>query len=145
MPRCSADTKSSDPRNPRRCRRNCAEGTDFCKQHNPLTKMDDITCAVCLDEIKNPMKMRGCSHVFCKGCIAESVLRAGPKCPCCRESVCSTNVKECIKVTMGSWRAEKFALDLEIAVCPYKWYGTRPWTQTMRKRYFAIYPNVSEA
>jgi len=48
------------------CKRNCTDGIDFCKQHNPLNKLDDITCAICLDPITYPMKMNFCTHVFCK-------------------------------------------------------------------------------
>jgi hypothetical protein len=141
MSRCTAFTKSSMHRRElRRCKRNCADGTDFCKQHNPVSKLDDVTCAICLDDIKNPLKLSGCRHVFCKTCIADSMFHANFACPCCRAHVGAPAIKECIKFRFGKKVSAQFELNAEIETFPERWYGTRPWTNAMRRRYFAVYP-----
>ncbi len=101
--------------------------------------MYDTTCAICLDDIKNPMKLN-CNHVFCKECISESVLFTNCKCPCCREGLGTDMMKECIKFKLGSKAANKFALNIEIRMFPELWHGDRPWSESMRRRFFAVYP-----
>ena len=133
--RCTANTQSYT-----RCKRNCVDESDFCKQHNPLNKLDDITCAICLDDIKNPIKISVCSHVFCKECIANSVLHSNLKCPCCRAQMYTLDIKECIKFRMGKQPAEKFHLHIDMGLWTERWHGGTPWTNAMKKRYFSVYP-----
>ncbi len=145
--RCIAITKNSgrkgqfgqELRDGHRCKRNCADDSDFCKQHNPLTGLDDTMCAICLDDIKNPMKVDTCRHVFCKDCISKSVLYTAPSCPCCRAGMDTSFVADCIKHNVGKYEADKFLLNIDIALRPYMWYGTRPWTADMRRRFFAVH------
>lgn len=138
MSRCIAFTKSGKRGMGPRCKRNCADGSDFCKQHNPLTKMDDVTCAICLDDIKNPMKLN-CVHVFCKDCISETVLHRNVKCPCCRGTMNPDIIHECLRVKVGKKMADKFKLDYDMAARKEKW-TLHQWTASMRRSFFAVYP-----
>jgi hypothetical protein len=122
----------------RRCKRNACDDSDFCKQHNPLNKMDDITCAICLDDIKDPLKTQGCRHIFCKMCLANSALRNNTKCPCCRSHLGMDTLSTCIEVVCGKQASEKFKLDIDMQLYEYKW--SRPWTKTMQKRVAFVYP-----
>jgi len=119
------------------CKRNCAEGTDFCYQHSPLNKLEDTVCAICLEDIKNPMKMTACRHIFCKKCITDSFLY-GIKCPCCRQQLDHDDIVKCIKVKLGNQIAKKYELDFEMSVYSYKWKHN--WTKTMQKRFLEVYP-----
>jgi hypothetical protein len=49
-------------------------------------------------------------------------------------------IKECIGILIGKRAAEKYHLDFDIGVWPERWYGGRPWTASMRKRFFSVYP-----
>ena len=138
--RCTAITQHAKRRNGHRCTRKCQEGTDFCHQHNPLNKLEDKTCPICLDDIKDPIKMGGCTHVFCKKCITESVMHENLTCPYCRAHVGENVVSKSIEVKFGKFAALKFSLDLEIRTFPWRWYSERPWTKGMTSRYLAVYP-----
>jgi hypothetical protein len=129
--KCTSSTRAG-----RRCKRASVDGADFCTQHNPL---DDSTCAICLEDIKNPLKLKWCSHVFCKECISQSVLHANVKCPCCRETIDTGTLASCISFKCGKRVADKFFLNVHIAMWPERWY--RPWTSKMKRLYFSVYPN----
>ena len=135
MTRCSATTKFW-----LKCKRNCIEGTDFCKQHNPLNILDDTTCAICLEPITDPMKMNFCTHVFCKECISKNVIYTNMKCPLCRECISPKNIHDCISHKMGKKAANKLTLMMEIRVLPQRWFNTFMWTDTMHKRFRAAFP-----
>ena len=111
------------------CKRNCTVDSDFCKQHNPLNKLDDLTCAVCLEDIKNPMDI-GCRHIFCKECISEAVIQ-NRKCPCCRADVTDYTLFKCVCTIMGLAYAYKFVLYLDMMRSPEKW--RKVWTPKMLK------------
>ena len=128
--RCTATTKSWLV-----CKRNSCEGSDFCKQHNPLNTLDDITCAICLEDIKDPLKAGFCRHVFCKTCIANSVFNTNSMCPYCRTQLSVKTIGECIKTVMGLQARDKFLLNMEIGVYPWKWEDRSRWTKTMEKRF----------
>jgi len=139
--RCTALTKGYETDRVRRagprCKRNCADGTDFCKQHNPVNKLDDATCAICLDEINNPIKLY-CAHVFCKDCLHKSVLHGNIRCPCCRGYIDNVEINNCIRIHMGKHAADKFQLEQDIALYPWKWCKY-PWTKSMTKKFFKVY------
>ena len=143
--RCTALTKGYETDRVRRmgprCKRNCADGTDFCKQHNPVNKLDDATCAICLDDIKNPLKL-GCAHVFCKECISETVLHRNTRCPCCRATFDCHIIHECLRVRIGQKEADKFKLEFDVAFQPWKWVKM-PWTKAMEKQFFAVHSDVN--
>ena len=126
----------------RKCKRNACDGTDFCKQHNPLNKLDDITCAICLEDIKDPLKTGGCRHVFCKTCLAKSAMSTKPLCPCCRGHLGMKTTSMCIEVTLGKQAAERFDLSFELEFNRRKW--TRPWTNVMRRRFAFAYPEHAD-
>lgn len=134
--RCTATTRCW-----LKCKRNCIVGTDFCKQHNPLNTLDDITCAICLDPITDPMKMNFCTHVFCKNCISKNVIYTNMKCPMCREGISPKNIHKCISHKIGKRVADKITLMMEIRILPHKWFNGRPWTKTMEKRFLAVFPH----
>jgi hypothetical protein len=123
----------------RKCKRNACDGTDFCKQHNPLNKLDDTTCAICLDDIKDPLKTGGCRHIFCKGCLARSALNNNILCPCCRGYLGVNTLSTCIEVMCGKQRAMQFELQIEIGLNQYKW--NRPWSKDMQRRFRIAYPD----
>ena len=146
MSRCTANTKYTKcvrghrrTLDGHRCTRTCQDGTDFCFQHNPLNKLDDKTCSICLDDIKNPIKMDGCTHVFCKTCIADSVFHGNMTCPCCRTHMGVDVLAECFELKISKYVALKFRLDVDIAISPWRWDANRPWTQSMTRRYLAVY------
>ena len=126
----------------RKCKRNACDGTDFCKQHNPLNKMDDTTCAICLEDIKDPLKAGACRHVFCKGCLAKSVLHTNSMCPCCRGYLGICTVSTCIEVACGKQVAERFNLQMEMEFNRSKW--TRPWTNVMKRRFIFAFPEHAD-
>ena len=145
--RCIAITQNSgrkgqfgqELRDGHRCKRSCAGDSDFCKQHNPLNTLEDQTCAICLDDIKNPMKMESCSHVFCKECLTESVVHASVNCPCCREGMSSKFIATCIKHKVGKYAADKFLLTVDMVLRPELWTATHLWTEDMMRRFTAVY------
>jgi hypothetical protein len=49
-------------------------------------------------------------------------------------------LSECFELKIGKHAANKFKLDVDIAMAPWRWDGSRPWTQTMTRRYLAVYP-----
>ena len=140
MSRCTANTKLSRGH---RCTRKCQEGTDFCFQHSPLNKLDDKTCSICLDDIKDPMKMGGCTHVFCKSCITESVMHRNMNCPYCRTNVGLDVISKAFELKIGKYAALKFELDVEVSVQPWKWIK-RPWTKKMTKEFYTVYPEDTD-
>lgn len=128
MTRCTSITTSG-----LKCKRICSADSDFCKQHNPLNKLNDDTCAICLDTIQDPMKL-SCRHVFCKDCISNSILRTSINCPCCRNQVSLNNVETAIKIVCGDKAAKTYKLQVEVALFPKKW--ARPsytWTREMKR------------
>ena len=128
MNRCTSITTSN-----RKCKRNCVTDTDFCKQHNPLNKLNDDTCSICLDTIKNPMKL-SCPHVFCKHCISNSILRTSINCPCCRNQVSMNDVETAIKIVCGDKAAKTYKLQVEVALFPSKWaLPSCTWTREMKR------------
>lgn len=126
----------------RMCKRNACDGTDFCKQHNPLNKLDDITCAICLDDIKDPIKTGGCRHVFCKGCLAKSAMNTKPLCPCCRGYLGMKTTSTCIEVVCGKQAAEIFNLKMEFEFNKRKW--SRPWSNLMKRRFVFAFPEHAD-
>lgn len=128
MNRCTSITTSD-----RKCKRKCVGETDFCNQHNPLNKLNDDTCAICLDTIKNPMKL-SCPHVFCKDCITNSIIQASINCPCCRKQVSMNDVEVSIKTICGSKAVLKYKLQLSMALNPSKWVlPSCTWTREMKR------------
>jgi len=138
--RCSATTKCW-----LKCKRNCVNGIDFCSQHNPLNKLDDITCAICLDPITDPMKMNFCTHVFCKDCISSNVIYTNMKCPLCRETMSLKNIHDCISHKLNKKAANKLTLMMEIRILPHKWFQKDTWTKTMTKRFRTSFPPENPA
>lgn len=47
-------------------------------------QMAEGVCACCRCLWREPVKMNGCSHVFCKKCITAWTNRDNTTCPCCR-------------------------------------------------------------
>ena len=146
MSRCTASTQYvrnvrgySQVRDGHRCTRKCSEGTDFCFQHSPLNKLEDKTCSICLDEIKDPIKMGGCTHVFCKGCISESVIHSNMNCPYCRANVGMDVIAKAFEIKIGKHMALAFKLNVDVSVNPWKWVK-RPWTKKMTKQWFDVNP-----
>jgi hypothetical protein len=49
---------------------------------------DQYTCLICQNIFKNPVKLTGCGHIFCKDCIDSYSIGQGntssPTCPLCR-------------------------------------------------------------
>jgi hypothetical protein len=43
----------------------------------------EILCTICQEAWDNPVELRPCAHVFCKGCVGTSVTR----CPNCRQAI----------------------------------------------------------
>ena len=146
MSRCTASTQCVEcvrgyrriVKGPR-CTRKCSEGTDFCFQHSPLNKLEDKTCSICLDEIKDPIKMGGCTHVFCKGCITESVMHSNMNCPYCRANVGMDVIAKAFEIKIGKHMALAFKLNVDVSVNPWKWVK-HPWTKQMTKQFFAVNP-----
>ena len=129
MNRCTSITTNN-----RKCKRNCVTDTDFCKQHNPLNKLNDDTCSICLDTIKNPMKLN-CPHVFCKDCISKSIIWSPNKsCPCCREDLSMIHYETAIKTICGDKAAHMYKLQVELKYFPYKWsLPSNTWTRDMKR------------
>ena len=122
------------------CKRNCIKGSDFCYQHNPLNKLDDTTCAICLEDIKDPLPMISCTHVFCKECINNSIAHKNIACPCCRKTVNTDIIGQCLKVKLGKIYADRFYLRLEMNWNP-KWQKPQTeWTETMINRFVRVFP-----
>ena len=131
MTRCTSMTTGN-----RKCKRNCISGTDFCNQHNPLNKLNDDTCAICLDSIKNPMKLN-CPHVFCKECISNSVIYSPNKikcCPCCRNTLSLDKIETAVKTICDKKAYLTYKLRLEMGFFPYKWScPSSTWTRQMKR------------
>ena len=123
-----------------KCKRNACDESDFCKQHNPLNKLDDITCAICLDDIKDPVQTGWCTHLFCRDCIAESVVNTNTKCPCCRQPISVDTIGMCIRLKHRKDLADKFVLDMDIIMYPNKWGNVNRWTKAMKKMFDTVYP-----
>lgn len=123
------------------CKRNACDNSDFCKQHNPLNKLDDTMCAICLDDIKDPVNAGGCRHVFCKDCLTETVLKSSLQCPCCRERMTVPIISKCLRFKLGKKAADVFELESDIALFPEKW--ERRWSRSMIKRYITVYPEIA--
>ena len=54
-----------------------------------IESIDYNECSICLEEITNIMKLRICSHTFCKTCIIEwfmlcKMSNINPYCPLCK-------------------------------------------------------------
>ena len=66
-----------------------AESRAVAKQ--AIKKLEDqLTCAICLDDLKNP-KLLQCFHVYCKDCLLRLVVQdqqgqLSLSCPTCRQS-----------------------------------------------------------
>ena len=140
--RCTALTKGYENDRVRRagprCKRTCADGTDFCKQHSPLNKMDDVTCAICLDEIQNPMKMAGCTHVYCKECIGKNIMHGHGLCPCCRTMISFNDLVTAISPLVDKTIIDTHKLEYDVTLYPWKWCKYE-WTKAMRKQFFSVY------
>jgi hypothetical protein len=66
-------------------------------QENSLSK--DVNCAICHEDMKNPIRMVKCGHEYCYECIrAWSNYRVQFKCPLCRQEICA-HVSEFIRLT----------------------------------------------
>jgi hypothetical protein len=148
MSRCTASTKHVEfvrgyrrTVDGHRCTRKCSEGTDFCFQHSPLNKLEDKTCSICLDEIKDPLKMDGCTHVFCKTCIVESVMHCNMKCPYCRANVGLDVISKAFEIKIGKHAAIQFRFEVDVSCQPWKWVK-RPWTKHMTKQFYTANPGV---
>lgn len=127
MKRCTSMTTNNH-----KCKRSCISGTDFCNQHNPLSKLNDDTCAICLDSIKNPMKLN-CPHVFCKECISNSVIYS-PRCPCCRNMLTLDEIEIAVKTICDKKAYLMYKLRLEMGFFPYKWScPSVTWTRAMKR------------
>lgn len=49
-----------------------------------------MNCSICFEDLKNPFKLKKCSHIFCTDCLCKqlkSLWPEIPKCPLCRESL----------------------------------------------------------
>jgi hypothetical protein len=132
--RCTATTKSRLV-----CKRASCNGSDFCKQHNPLNTLDDTTCAICLEDIKNPLRAGSCRHIFCKPCMAETVFNTNSKCPCCRGNLSIHTIGECVKTVLGPLARDRFLLNMEMGVVTWKWGDRSRWTRTMEKRFYRCF------
>ena len=115
-----------------KCRLACKVG-DFCTKHNPLNKLDDTTCAICLENISNPVKLNACTHVFCKPCISKAIIDKR-NCPCCRAIVSHGDAIKLIKSVRGKVIADIY--DLHVSAVEFPWKYERPldqWTRKMRQ------------
>ncbi|KAL5508961.1 hypothetical protein EMCRGX_G004233 [Ephydatia muelleri] len=65
---------------PTMSRRGGFPSAQFCNQF----KSEFFNCLICLDVCRSPVTCRSGAHLFCHGCLAES-LRHNPSCPTCRE------------------------------------------------------------
>ena len=54
-----------------------------------------IECPICIEPIKNPLKLEKCSHYFCNKCISQWMYK-NKTCPCCRSQA---TFRELIKAT----------------------------------------------
>ena len=61
-------------------RRGGFPSTKFCSS----ARSEFFHCLICLDVCRSPVTCRSGDHLFCHGCLAES-LRHNPSCPTCRE------------------------------------------------------------
>ena len=116
------------------------QGSDFCRHHTPLNKLSDTTCAICLEDIKNPMAMDMCSHVFCKGCVTDSVLHANMNCPCCRSNVGTNIIEKCIKNKIGKKYSDRFRLRIDMASDPRWKRPMEQWSESQMNRYLKVFP-----
>jgi len=101
--------------------------------------LEDKTCPICLDDIKDPIKMGGCTHVFCKACITESVMHNNMNCPYCRSNVGLDVISKAFEIKVGKHMALMFRLNVDVSCQPWKWVK-RPWTKQMTKQFFAVIP-----
>ena len=64
---------------------------------NYLSKIEEQNCPICLDSIEIPT-VTNCGHLFCSECIknALEMSRNGKKCPCCREDLSNTMLREIV-------------------------------------------------
>ena len=62
-----------------------------------LSKIEEQNCPICLDSIDIPTVTK-CGHLFCSECIknALEMSRNGKKCPCCREDLNNTMLREIV-------------------------------------------------
>ena len=133
MHRCSHINK-----NGLKCKRNSSKETDFCTQHNPLKKIEDDTCSICLESINNPMTI-GCTHVFCKECISKSIIFGVAqsqiaKCPNCRAGISMDKTIDAVEICCGERSAKLFKLRLDMATFPWKWQKpSNTWTREMKR------------
>ena len=53
-------------------------------QYHPLDAIAvDDTCAICMDSMLDPVKLKKCGHTFCKECIDQQFKNYKPACPNC--------------------------------------------------------------
>ena len=66
-----------------------------------------MICAICLDEIINPMKLL-CNHEFCKTCICNSLVKCKNQCPLCRAHPSIKNCEDALRLIRGDIRADQW-------------------------------------
>ena len=55
-------------------------------EDNTCSELENISCAICMELLVEPLKLKPCSHRYCASCI-RSYLRTNDKCPLCRATV----------------------------------------------------------
>ena len=85
--RCTSLTKKGI-----RCKNHFIHGEMVCSIH----LIQDKICSICLDDIKQPIKLKLCSHIFCFHCI-NNWLCTNPTCPCCRQTTSINETNNAIR------------------------------------------------
>ena len=87
--------------------------------------------------------MDGCTHAFCKTCIANSVMHGNVNCPYCRAHVGMQVISKAFEIRFGKHAALKFEFEVDVSMQPWKWLK-HTWTKKMSKQFYTIYPEDTD-
>lgn len=88
--------------------RKCLSIIEFGQLADRFGELDDVTCAVCLNEFERSDEIRqlkNCCHIFHKNCLDKWLDHDQKTCPLCRSCLLSEIVEE--EVTEESWAVER--------------------------------------
>jgi hypothetical protein len=82
--------------------------------------------------------MSGCTHVFCKTCIVNSVMHGNMNCPYCRTNVGMEVISKAFEIRIGKNVSLMFEFEVDVSMQPWKWLK-HTWTKKMSKQFYTIH------
>lgn len=87
------------PKTKLQCKRNKSVGCDFCYQHFPKNKKEEVdegsieNCTVCFDPKKYPLIILQCTHTFHQKCLLDWT-KKNINCPLCRQNIVTYTIQK---------------------------------------------------